>query len=564
MSENPEDKARGIKTPGNKVPGSKAPGSKLPEIRMPELRMPHFPHLPHRPSAPGRKPTVVGDVALRHAVVVGGGISGLVAARDLATAGFGVTVLEAGPVFGGCVGSHEVAGLLLDSGAESFATRSTAVADLAAELGLAEQTVAPDPSGAWVQLPGGPVPLPKTGVLGIPADPWAPEVRAALGFAGALRASLDARLPVSVGTKEDVISVADLVLARMGRTVLERLVAPVVAGVHSADPAVLDVDMVAPGLRRGIIEHGSLAAAVAAQRAAAKAGAAVGGLVGGMNTLVAALTGALRESGAELHVGHPVTGISRRRVETDTGAAAAATDGAGSAGTPRTTAAKPVSYQWTVTAGEWSTEADVLVVATDGPSAVGLLAEAVPGLASFTPASGPDVRLVTLVVDRPELDVPPRGTGILVAPQTPGIRAKALTHATAKWAWLAEEAGPGTHVLRLSYGRAGGSNNAENEALEGDEDLLSLALADASKLLGLAITREDLLGWDVVRWQGSLPFAAVGHRARVAELRTMARAVPGLLLTGGWLAGNGLAAVVADVRAEVARLVERGVQTGGR
>jgi oxygen-dependent protoporphyrinogen oxidase len=558
MSENPEEKAR-----GNKAPGNKGPGSRLPEIRMPELRMPHFPHLP---SAPGRKPAVVGDVPLRHAVVVGGGISGLVAARDLATAGFGVTVLEAGPVFGGCVGSHEVAGLLLDSGAESFATRSTAVADLAAELGLAEQTAAPDPSGAWVQLPGGPVPLPKTGVLGIPADPWAPEVRAALGFAGALRASLDARLPASVGTKEEVISVADLVLARMGRTVLERLVAPVVAGVHSADPAVLDVDMVAPGLRQGIIEHGSLAAAVAAQRTSAKAGAAVGGLVGGMNTLVTALTGALRESGAELHVGHPVTGISRRRVETDAGATAAAaadTDSAGSTSAPRTSAAKTGSYQWTVTAGEWSAEADVLVVATDGPSAVGLLAETVPGLASFTPASGPDVRLVTLVVDRPELDVPPRGTGILVAPQTPGIRAKALTHATAKWAWLAEEAGPGTHVLRLSYGRAGG-NNAENEALESDEDLLSIALADASKLLGLAMTPEDLLGWDVVRWQGSLPFAAVGHRARVAELRTMARAVPGLLLTGGWLAGNGLAAVVADVRAEVARLLEQGVETGGR
>ena len=55
----------------------------------------------------------------------------------------------------------------------------------------------------------------------------------------------------------------------MGKRVLDRLVSPVVGGVHSADPDLLDVDMVAPGLRAGIRQHGSLAAAVAAQRKAA-------------------------------------------------------------------------------------------------------------------------------------------------------------------------------------------------------------------------------------------------------------------------------------------------------
>src|SRR6185437_1456652 len=79
------------------------------------------------------------------AVVVGGGISGLLAARGLAKAGFGVTVLEASDAWGGCVGSHTVGGLGLDSGAESFATRSTAVADLARDLGLGGNIVAPHP-----------------------------------------------------------------------------------------------------------------------------------------------------------------------------------------------------------------------------------------------------------------------------------------------------------------------------------------------------------------------------------------------------------------------------------
>lgn len=204
--------------------------------------------------------------AAQTAVVVGGGISGLLAARELARAGVRTTVLEASRAWGGCVGSHVVAGLTLDSGAESFATRSSAVADLAAELDLTGQIVAPEPGGAWVQLPDGPRELPRTGVLGIPANPWDPEVRRSLGLPGSLRASLDKLLPATLGTTADATSVSALVRARMGRRVLERLVAPVVGGVHSADPDVLDIDMVAPGLRAGIREHGSLAAAVAAQR----------------------------------------------------------------------------------------------------------------------------------------------------------------------------------------------------------------------------------------------------------------------------------------------------------
>ena len=211
------------------------------------------------------------------AVVVGGGISGLLAAREFARAGVRTTVLEAGDAWGGCVGSHAVAGLTLDSGAESFATRTAAVADLAAELGIAGEIVAPNPGGAWVQLPDGPRELPKTGVLGIPASPWDPEVRRSLGLLGSLRASIDAVLPASLGTAAEATSVSALVRRRMGRRVLDRLVAPVVGGVHSADPAVLDVDMVAPGLRAGIRQHGSLAAAVAAQRRGAPAATGTAG-----------------------------------------------------------------------------------------------------------------------------------------------------------------------------------------------------------------------------------------------------------------------------------------------
>ncbi|TLM86850.1 protoporphyrinogen oxidase [Pseudarthrobacter sp. NamE5] len=474
------------------------------------------------------------------ALVLGGGISGLLSARELAAAGHTVTVLEAGREWGGCVGSHIVAGLTLDSGAESFATRSDAVEKLAAELGLAARIVPPRPGGAWVQLPDGPRELPRTGVLGIPANPWDPEVRRTLGLAGSLRASLDRFLPASVGTAADIISVSALVRARMGGRVLERLVAPVVGGVHSADPGLLDVDMVAPGLRDGLRRHGSLAAAVSDQRRApggppvrsgdnavptgpAKAGSAVAGLEGGMHTLITALVADLRGRGVTLLSAAPATSVARTQ------------------------------EGWRVSSAGETFDAGRLVVAVDGPAAVGLLEEVIPALEGKRPTPGPDVKLVTLVLDKPELDRRPRGTGVLVAPQTPGIEAKALTHATGKWDWLAAVAGPGRHVVRLSYGRIDGAGEQPGGP-ETDEELLAASLRDAQALLTVPISQEDVLDWDVVRWRGSLPFAAVGHKSRVAGIRKSCAAAGNLAVVGGWVAGNGLAAVVSDTREQIRKL----------
>ena len=469
------------------------------------------------------------------ALVVGGGISGLLSARELSAAGYEVTVLEAGTAWGGCVGSHTVAGLTLDSGAESFATRSDAVARLCTELGLGGKIVPPRSGGAWVQLPDGPRELPRTGVLGIPANPWDPEVRRTLGTFGSLRASLDRLLPASIGAGAGVTSVSALVRARMGSRVLERLVSPVVGGVHSADPGLLDVDMVAPGLRAGLRRHGSLAAAVSAQRRGAgmaakakapqpaKAGSAVAGLEGGMHILVDALVADLQRRGVTLVLDAAATSVSRTP------------DG------------------WRVEASRAAFHAALLVMAVEGPAAVELLEGAVPAIAGKKPASGPDVKLVTLVLDKPDLDRRPRGTGVLVAPQTPGIQAKALTHATGKWDWLTEAAGPGRHVVRLSYGRVDGAS-AQGTGPETDDELFAAALRDASSLLCVQITAEDVRGWDVVRWRGALPFAAVGHRARAAEIRQACSAAGGLAVVGGWVAGNGLAAVVADTREQIGQL----------
>ena len=228
-----------------------------------------------------------GDVRV---AVVGGGMAGLVAALECAKLGIAVTVFEASDRLGGVLRSARVAGIAVDAGAESYATRGGTVRALIDDLGLSDAVVSPAAGRAWVAgLPGGEAkdaaPLPAGGVLGIPENVWAPDVVRILGRSGAWRAYLDRlRPPLTIGHDR---SLGHLVRSRMGERVLDRLVAPVTSGVYSSRPDDIDVDLAAPGLNAALTRTGSLSGAVGALRApradaATAPGGAVEGLHGGM------------------------------------------------------------------------------------------------------------------------------------------------------------------------------------------------------------------------------------------------------------------------------------------
>ncbi|GIJ00021.1 oxygen-dependent protoporphyrinogen oxidase [Sediminihabitans luteus] len=465
------------------------------------------------------------------AVVVGGGVAGLTAAHGLRARGLRVLVLEAGarcggPVRGGTLVRADGARLAVDVGAESFAARGTGVAALAGSLGL--HVVEPSGASAWIRTADDVFPIPAAGVLGIPGDPWAADVRRAVGLRGALRASLDRWLPAG---RTDASDLGALVRSRLGARVVDRLVAPVAAGVHSAPLDALDVDAVAPGLRAALDREGSLAGAVRSLRALAPAGSAVRGVEGGVHGLVTALVAAVEETpgvgpAGTVRTGAHVSAVFRTRTD---GAWSVLVDGAGD----------PVLARRLVVAAPGVVDLVQDVGADGGPTGVGV-----------TPPrpAGTDVRLVTLLLDAPALDAAPRGTGVLVAPGT-DVGAKALTHATAKWPWLAERVrstfGAGRHVVRLSYGRLG---------VPTPEPTLARAVADAATLLGTPLAPSAVEAHLSTRWDGTLPPPTPDYRRAVADVAARADAVPGLALTGGWVAGTGLAAVVGHASAAVAEL----------
>ena len=468
------------------------------------------------------------------AIVIGGGPSGLISARRLAAAGMRVTLLEQRHHLGGAVGAHEVGGLLLDSGAESFATRSPIVSDLVKELGLGDQIVTPNSYGSWLYLPQGARRTPSTGIMGIPGNVNDKSLIPVIGKNGLRRAQVDKFLPVSAS--ENAKTLGELVRIRMGQKVLDNLVAPVVSGVYSTHPDKLDVDATIPGLRAALRKHRSLSAAAAAFRSAAPAGSQVAGIIGGMNQLSERLVEELYAAGVRIVTGFDVIAVDR---DESTG-------------------------QWFIiqrhtTDGENTPlYADYLVVATDGPTVARLIG---PHVSTALPAlePGPEVALVTLVVDAPGLNKHPRGTGLLVSEEATAVRAKALTHATAKWQWVADAAGPDRHVVRLSYGR-GGEDARFSEVALADEQLITLALRDASRMMDVALTHRNLVDADVVRWRGVLPASTPGHRERVKEFRERASELGTLSTVGSWAAGSGLVLTVKDTYEQMDQLIYHAAQ----
>jgi oxygen-dependent protoporphyrinogen oxidase len=415
-------------------------------------------------------------------LVVGGGIAGLVAARRLVLGGRDVTVLESTDRLGGQVARHSVGGIDLDAGAESFATRGGTVADLATRIGLGGDIVRPAGLPAWLYRADGTAkPLPATSVLGIPGVACAQDVIDAIGLRAAVRAQLDVLLPSLIGSRSATIG--ELVRRRMGSAVVEQLVAPVVRGVHSMSADELSLDRAVPGLRAALLRDGSLTHAVRGMTMSAAAGSRVAGIRGGIVRLVDELEADLERFGVEVRLNSPVSELT-------------------SAG---------------LTVGRDRLAGQVLVAA----SGVGV--EADPGR---------QLTLVTLVVDQTELDSAPRGTGVLVAEGAPGVEARALTHLTVKWPWLAERAG-GLHALRLSYDGA-------------PQDVALWAARDAATLLGMPIGR--VVDTASVTWERAAP---------------RRHSVDGIRYVGEAGAGTGLAAVIGQAEAEADELLRSRAEDEG-
>ena len=451
-------------------------------------------------------------------VVVGGGIAGLAVARELAPAGVGaITVLEAGPRWGGKLARVVVDGVALDSGAESVLARRPEAVALATDLGLADLVVHPTPAKAQVLLAGRVTGLPPS-ALGVPSD-----LDALTGYLtpdGLRRARQEPGLPAPPLSTD--VGIGALVDERFGSEVTDRLLEPLLGGVYAGHARQLSFAAASPALFERARSGGSLLGHARQLAATAERGPVFAGLSGGITTLVDALVADLDARRVTLR-----TGVTVRELRPRPGGGYRLLCGP-------------------VPAAELL-DADAVVLAAPATATGRLLSPVTEVAAELAAIPYASTALVTLVLRGAVLS----GSGLLVPPgELPSI--KALTYSSTKWEWIGEAArstwGPDASVVRVSVGRLG-----EERLLQLDDDaLVARTWAEARALPGWTGAR--LVRGQVTRWGGALPQYLVGHRDLVARLRRSVAGLTGLAVCGAALDGVGVAACLASASAAAAKV----------
>src|SRR5258706_4034231 len=208
---------------------------------------------------------------MQPALMLGGGISGLSAAHDLARAGVSHTLIERQPRVGGVIETRSWEDCVLDCGPDSFLGAKPEATALIKELGLESELIGsndherttyivkkgrlvPLPEGVMMMVPTRVMPMVKTPLLG-----WPTKVRMGLEWF-----RRPARMPER--------SVADFVRDHFGAETLDYLAEPLLSGVYGGDPRQLSVTSVLPRFVELETKYGSLAKGVLAGHGSAPPG----------------------------------------------------------------------------------------------------------------------------------------------------------------------------------------------------------------------------------------------------------------------------------------------------
>lgn len=451
-----------------------------------------------------------------HAVaIVGGGITGLVAAFTLQTENpdIDVVLLEASDRLGGKLRTERLHGIQIEAGADSFLARTTDAPDLCRELGLEDELVAPAVFGGAVWRDGKAKRIPPGTVMGVPTSARAIVRADPLSTAGKIRAMGDLILPGRLQGND--VSVAELIGRRFGKQVLDRLVDPLLAGTRAGAAHEMSLRAALPEIDRAARSHSSVMVGLRRGSGARTAAPAFFAPRGGMTRLVEALRRRLTD--VEIKTGARVDRI----LEARRGGYVVHRDGGESI--------EAMSVILTVP----SHIAAEILRDTNGSAAVGLTRIAHASVAS-----------ITLVYPAGTMRFP-RGTSGFLVPSGEGRLLSAGTWWSLKWPHAVPDS---LDVVRCFVGRAG-----RHPALDGDDNrLIEAASRELNELLGGDAVPSD---GTVARWDEGLPQYEVGHLGRVSRIEGALERSEGIVLAGADYRGSGIPDCIAQARRAARRVV---------
>ncbi len=433
------------------------------------------------------------------ALVVGGGISGLVCAYALRNARIDALLVEASPRPGGVINSVTRDGFLLELGPQSFSS-TPALRHLCAELGIASELLqAPPRAPRYVLIDDKLRPVP----LSPPAFFMSSLINGSTKWALA-RDIFGKSIP-----PDGDESVAAFIRRKFSPQLLDRLVGPFVSGIYAGDPEHLSVRSAFPQLYEAEKAAGSIVRGMlrlAKSRKGPRQRPSLQSFREGNETLVRALANKL---GPALLTATCVTAVSRQN------------DGS-------------FDVRLESSRGSESVSARSLVLATPTDVTEKLLS----GLdSSFeTPLSSIDyaaVAVVSLGHRKKDVGHSLNGFGFLV-PRSAGLRVLGSVWNSSLFPGRA----PQGHVLLTSF--AGGTTDPAVTKLK-PEELASLVHNEISPLL--SIGSEPVFS-NVTIWPRALPQYNLGHADRLAAVAKLCSQFPGLWVTGNYLRGPAIGSCV--------------------
>lgn len=444
-------------------------------------------------------------------VIVGGGVSGLASAAFLGARGAELTVLEAGARPGGNTATLREHGFQVDQAANGWLPEP-AMDRLVQLAGLGEQRVFASDAASrrylWADgrvwpLPTSPPAFLRSGLLG-----WGAKLR------------LAAELLVPRGGHPDE-TVAAFARRRLGAAAVDRLVAPMVAGVFGGDAENVALDAAFPRMVALEREQRSLILAMIRLGRGGAPSGRLGTVRGGAGALPEALAARL---GERLKLGVAVTGLARR--------------GAG----------------WQVQTDQGAVEADAVVLAVPAYATLSLLGGLDPEAAAALAAIPYAPIAVVATGWAPESFArPPDGFGALAARERgPGAVPLGALGALYTHCVFPEQAPPGHALIRVMIG---GATDPASAALD-EQALAGRARGAVEHLLG-APRQGPLHTW-IFRHPRGIPQYTPGHLGRVAAARAAEARLPGLFLTGNHLDGVGLKDCARAAEAVAARVMGEG------
>ena len=448
------------------------------------------------------------------ALVIGGGISGLVCAYAIQKAGVDIWVVEASPRPGGVIHSVRRDCYLLELGPQSFSGTSQ-LRSLCAELGIADQLIeAPARAPRYVLANGK--------LQAVPMSP--PAFFASSLINGSTKWALVRDIFGKSAPPEGDESVAAVVRRKFSDQLLERLVGPFVSGVFAGDPEKLSLRSAFPQLYEAEKTAGSIVRGMmrlAKNKKGPRERATLNTFRDGNETMVRALA---KKLGAKLLLKTVAANVYRQN------------DGS-----------FHVSLEGDTND---SVSAKSVVLATPTDMTGKLLAQLDPPFEPLlTTIEHAAVAVVSLGYAKKDVGHSLEGFGFLV-PRTAGLRILGTVWNSSLFPGRAPEG----HVLLTTF--VGGVTDTSAAKLSSGE-LWSLVHREIAPLLAI---KDEPTFCNVTIWPRALPQYNLGHADRLDSIHKGLARFPGLFLTGNYLRGPAIGACVEQaltVAEEVKAIVAR-------